>query len=101
VSISKITDYLLSETHAVGKSKAKFFRSFGFDETNVGQFQQDLIRIAQIEPVTEIVETAYGEKYVIDGELETPKSVMIRVRTVWVIETGDTIPRFVTAYPLD
>jgi len=31
----KLVEYLLSETHAVGKSKARFFRGFGFDETNV------------------------------------------------------------------
>ena len=29
----KLTDYLLLETHAVGKSKAKFFRSHGYKTT--------------------------------------------------------------------
>lgn len=101
VSISKITDYLLSETHIVGKSKARFFRSFGFDETNVNQFEQGLIHIAQTESVVEITETRYGKKYVIDGELETPSGAMIHLRTVWIIETGDDIPRLVTAHPLD
>jgi hypothetical protein len=101
VSIGKITDYLLSETHAAGKSKAKFFRSFGFDDTNVSQFQQGLIRIAQTELVIEITETAHGKKFVMDGELETPKGDKIHLRTVWIIETGDSVPRLVTAYPLD
>ncbi len=101
VSMSKITDYLISETHAIGKSKAKFFRSLGFDEENVGRFIQGLIRIAQTESVTDVSETAYGKKYVIDGDLETPKGDMIRLRTVWIIETGDFVPRLVTAYPLD
>jgi hypothetical protein len=101
VSIRKISDYLLSETHIVGKSKARFFRSFDFDETNVDQFQQGLIHIAQTELVSEITETIYGKKYVIDGELETPKGNMIHLRTVWIIETGDDIPKLVTAYPLD
>ncbi len=94
-------DYLLSETHAVGKSKAKFFRSFGFDETNVIQFGQGLIKIAQTKEVTDITETPYGTKYVIDGELETPNSVTIYLRTVWIIETGDNIPRLVTAHLLE
>lgn len=39
IPISKMTGYLLSETHAVGKSKARFFRSLGFDETNVSELQ--------------------------------------------------------------
>ena len=101
VSISKITDYLLSETHIVGRSKARFFRSFGFDETNVSEFVQGLIHIAKTELVSEITETIYGKKYVIDGELETPNDNMIHLRTVWIIETGDDVPKLVTAYPLD
>lgn len=28
IPLLKIKDYLLSETHPIGKSKAKFFRSF-------------------------------------------------------------------------
>ncbi len=92
---------MLSETHIVGKSKARYFRSFGFDETNVSQFEQELIHIAQTELVAEITETIYGKKYVIDGELKTPSGDMIHLRTVWIIETGDDIPKLVTAYPLD
>jgi L-ribulose-5-phosphate 3-epimerase UlaE len=101
VSINKITDYLLSETHAVGKSKAKFFRSFGFNEANISQFEKMLVDIAQTETVVEVTETIYGKKYVLDGQLKTPSGDMIRLRTVWIIETGDDIPRLVTAYPLD
>ncbi len=101
VSQKKITDYLLSETHIVGKSKAKFFRSFGFDETNVSQFEQGLMNIAQTESVGEITETIYGKKYVIDGELKTPNGDMLHLRTVWIIEISDDIPRLVTAHPLD
>lgn len=72
VPIAKITEYLLSEFHAVGKSKAKFFRSVGFHDDNTGEFQQALIRLAQTGAVIDSTETAYGKKYVVDGELETP-----------------------------
>ncbi len=101
VSTGKITDYLLSETHIVGRFKARFLRSFGFNETNVSQFEKGLIDIAQTEPVVEIVETIYGKKYVIDGELETPNGDMMHLRTVWIIETGGDVPRLVTVCPLD
>lgn len=101
VPIEKITEYLLSDSHAVGKSKAKFFRSFGFDETNVNQFEQRLLNIANTGTVSEIKETPFGMKYVVDGALETPSGVIILLRTVWIIETGEEQPRFITAYPLD
>lgn len=68
IPLEKIKDYLLSEAHAVGKSKAKYFRSC-------------------------------GTKYILDGELETSNGVMMRVRTIWIIENDDDTPRFVTAYP--
>lgn len=38
----KLKNYLLSETHATGKFKARFFRNFGFDETNVGLFEKSI-----------------------------------------------------------
>lgn len=101
VPIEKITEYLLSDSHAVGKSKAKFFRSFGFDETNVNQFEQRLLDIAHTGTVSEIKETPFGMKYVIDGALETPRGIIIQLRTVWIVETSENEPRFITAYPLN
>ena len=95
----KLTEYLLSETHAVGKSKAKFFRAFGFDETNVALLEQGLLSIAQTETVAEVVHSPYGTKYIVDGVLETPSGAFVQVRTVWIIEVDDAGPRLVTAYP--
>lgn len=101
IPTSKITAYLLSESHAVGKSKARFFKSLGFDENNIEEFEQRLIKIAQTNEVKEASETPFGIKYVVDGALENPKGVIIRVRTVWIIEADSDKPRFVTAYPLE
>jgi hypothetical protein len=101
IPISKMTGYLLSETHAVGKFKGRFFRSLGFDETNVSELEQGLLNIAQTEAIEETVKAPHGTKYVIDGPLEMPKGVMIRIRTIWIVETGEDRPRFVTAYPLE
>ena len=42
IPVAKLLDYLLSETHPVGKSKAKYFRSLGFNETNIGSLKQGL-----------------------------------------------------------
>ncbi len=95
----KLKDYLLSETHAIGKSKAKFLRAFGFDETNVNVLAQALIAIAQSEEVKEVISSPYGTKYVIEGSLQTPMGRLVQVQTVWVIETEQNMPRFVTAYP--
>ena len=46
VQPEKFTGYLLSETHSVGKSKAKFFRELGFDEEHVVMLEKELLKIA-------------------------------------------------------
>ena len=95
----KLTAYLLSETHAIGRAKAKYFRSFGYTESNPDQLAADLLTIAKSEDVSQEVSSHYGTKYVIDGDILTPVGTAVRLRTIWVIEPNDERPRFVTAYP--
>lgn len=96
---SKLTKYLLSETHAVGKAKAKYFRSLGYTEANADQLADGLLMIAKSKEVSQAVSTPYGTKYIMEGDLFTPIGATVRIRTVWVVESGDKRPRFVTAYP--
>lgn len=100
ISAQKLIEYLLSETHPVGKSKARFFRDIGFDETKASLLERSLTAIAQQENVRESSSSLYGAKYVIEGMLETPSGNFVAVRTVWIIEKNKDIPRFVTAYPV-
>ena len=99
VSSRKLTEYLLSETHAVGRAKAKFFRAFGYDEANSALLEQGLLSIAQNEAVVDVVRTSFGTKYVVEGTLETPSGDRINIRTVWIVEPEGDRPSFVTAYP--
>ena len=96
----KLHDYLLSRTHSVGRLKARFFRALGFNETNVDVLEQRLIAIAHSEDVKDVVSSAHGTKYVVEGSLQTPAGNLVQVRTVWIIDAGQDRPRFVTAYPV-
>ena len=97
---AKLIDYLLSETHSVGKAKAKLLRSVGFDEANVQILKKGLLAIACSQDVVEVITTPHGVKYVIDGDMPTPIGLTIKTRTVWIIDKGQKRPRFVTAYPV-
>lgn len=97
---AKLTGYLLSETHSVGSSKARLLRNVGFNETNVDMLEQRLLAIARSEDIKEVVSSPHGTKYIIEGQLETPTGSSVQLRTVWIIDTGQDHPRFVTAYPL-
>ena len=96
---AKLTGYLLSETHSVGKAKAGFFRLIGFDEARVDTLEQGLLAIARSEEVREVTPSPHGTKYVVEGALETPTGRLVQVRTVWIVELDQDRPRFVTAYP--
>ena len=96
----KLTGYLLSETHEGGRSKAKFFRSVGFNESNVYLLEKSLLEIAKSEELKNIIESVHGIKYVIDGKINTPSTKVVKVRTVWILEPNQKTPRFITTYPV-
>ncbi len=66
----KLSAYLRSETHAVGKAKATFFRALGFHETNAHLLEQGLLTLAHSAPVQDVVPSPHGVKYIIEGVLE-------------------------------
>ena len=96
---AKLTGSLLSETHPVGRAKARYFRAAGFDERNVTDLAAGLLAIARTAMVGEEVASPHGVKYVLDGIMVAPGGGTLRLRTVWIIEPAVDYPRFVTAYP--
>ena len=97
---AKIFDYLLSATHRVGKSKARFFTLLGFDLDSASALVEELLALAQSGEVDEEIPTQFGQKYVLDGTIATPNGKRVTICTVWIIENGQDTPRFVTAHPL-
>ncbi|MCL4455881.1 MAG: hypothetical protein M1406_00510 [Nitrospirae bacterium] len=100
ISSSKLLDYLLSQTHPIGKTKARYLRSAGFNESNVNLLRQSLVNLSQTEEIKEVITSPHGVKYLIEGSIQTPTGTYIKLRTIWIIDSGQDYPRFVTAYPL-
>ncbi|RMF80330.1 MAG: hypothetical protein D6737_08345 [Chloroflexi bacterium] len=100
ISETKMTDYLLSPTHRVGKGKARFFSTFGFSIQEWKHLAQALLRHAAEHDVTYTEDTPFGKRYIIEGKIHTPVGRMPWIRAVWFIDSGQEMPRFVTAYPL-
>jgi hypothetical protein len=99
IPVEKLNDYLLSNTHPVGRLKAKFFNSLGFSSINIGALEQRILGIAYFEEVESVITSPHGTKYIIDGLLQGTIGIQARIRTVWIIDIGEERPRFVTAYP--
>ena len=99
VESTKVLDYLLSGSHPDGRSKAEFFMRFGFRIEEWQEFAAALKSHAATNEVTRIVETAYGTRYSVDGEVETPDGRNPLIRTVWQVDSGHNIPRLIAAHP--
>ena len=100
VNRRKITDYLLSGRHPDGRSKAAFFSGFGFRTTHWRTFAEALRAHGEDGTVTALTQTPYGVRYNVDGVIQTPDGRNPRVRTVWIVASGEDKPRLVTAHPL-
>jgi len=60
-----------------------------------------LRRHAAENEVVKTEQTPFGTRYVVEGPLSTPNGRSVNVRVVWFVEHAETIPRLVTAYPLE
>jgi len=99
ISVEKVTGYLLSLSHPVGRAKAKLFYLHGYRVEDAGVLLRDLMDVAVSGHVVHNETSPYGTKYVVEGRLETPRGSSILVHTVWIIEVDSTTPRLVTVYP--
>jgi hypothetical protein len=72
VPAKKIVNYLLSETHEAGRDKANFFKPFGFTSAAWEILAQALQQHAVQHEITKIEPSPFGNRYVIEGALQTP-----------------------------
>lgn len=99
VERGKVVNYLMNPRHPEGAGKAAFFFSLGFRQEEWHALAEGLLRVAAEGIVAQVVESAHGKKYIVDGPLRTPNNRTVVVRTVWIREPGRHGPRLITAYP--
>jgi hypothetical protein len=100
IAPEKLRDYLLPPIHPIGRYKALFFRTLGYDQTSCQQLETDLRSLASL-PAESLESTEHGTKYAIIGRLAGLNGRVAEIVTVWIILAGEDAPRFVTAYPKD
>lgn len=99
IEVEKVSAYLLSESHPVGRLKAQFFRGLGFRWGNPHALVAALQTLGREGEVVDRIETPFGIKYVVDGTVIGPRG-SANVRTVWHARDEEGAPRLVTAYPV-
>jgi len=63
VESAKVVSYLLSSTHPIGRSKARFFTQFGFREDAPEKLVQALLKHIRTYDVADVEVSSYGLKY--------------------------------------
>jgi len=96
----KVVDYLLSPSHPWGRHKAAFFTAFGFSADRWEELAAALKRHVADHDVLKVEATQFGTRYAVDGIMETASGRLASLRTIWFVDEGDDVPRFVTAYPV-
>ena len=99
ISEAKFKEYLLSEEHPLGRTKAHVLKRFGYTSESWIILAKDLRTLARENDVVLIETSPFGTRFVVDGLLHTPNGRELLLRSVWFIDIYGGIPHFVTAYP--
>jgi len=99
VDAAKVRDYLLSDSHPVGRFKFAFFASLGYTAGNWETLAADLRRHAMDNEAIATERNNYGQKYEVRGRIEGPAERSASLVAVWIVLRGESFPRLVTAFP--
>ena len=99
IAAEKLTGYLLNVSHRRGGPKARLLVSVGYRSDDPQSLDSDLRTQHLSLDVTRTSENAYGFVYEIEGPIRTPSGKTVRFCSVWQVDTGTDVPRFITMYP--
>ncbi len=89
----------LSHAHPVGRFKAAFFASLGYEIDNWQDLDRALRAAAGQAEAEPEERTAYGQKYRVRSRLEGVCGRSAETVSVWIILHDETTPRLVTVLP--
>ena len=98
VAADKIA-YLFNPLHPANQGKAAFFVRFGFSLQHWPTLQTTLRDHPRANLVVRVTSQPFGLKYRVDCSIQSPDGRNPCITSIWMIDHGATVPRFVTAYP--
>ena len=99
VEPAKVRDYLLSASHPVGRFKAAVFFALGYAADDWQVLQNDILSLARTGEGRPGQASQYGQKFEVSGILRGPSGRQATFTTVWLVQAGSGVPRFITAFP--
>lgn len=100
VDIRKLADYCLDPDHPRGRHKARVFKTaLGIQQKDAGWLRSALLEAARSTEATELVSDSYGTRWRVDASVSRQGKQAV-IRSLWMVGTGDDVPRFVTCWIL-
>ena len=100
LDIRKIEDYCLNPSHPRGRHKARVFRqSLGVQQDNAAWLRDTLLEAARSADAQPIAADTWGVQWRLDAVV-TRQGKSAVIRTIWIVRTGESVPRFVTCWVL-
>ena len=99
VPAAKLRDYVLNPAHPQGGPKARVFAAvLGLTRADWQYLRQQLLAGVLAAPATPRGTTPWGQLYEVPLEVHGSSGQVARVRTGWIIRSGDVRPHLTTAY---
>lgn len=100
LDIRKIKDYCLNPVHPRGRHKARVFReALNLQGKDASWLRAVLLEAARSGKAVQVGEDAWGTYWRLDVTVRRQGKTAV-VRTIWIVRTGDSVPRFVTCWVL-
>jgi hypothetical protein len=100
IDTTKLSSYVLSEEHPRGRNKARVFQAaLGLTALDASVLEKALREAATFEAADVERHDAFGDHFRLDFSM-THKGRTARVRSLWTIRKGETVPRLVSAFVL-
>lgn len=100
VDLAKLTDYCLNPDHPRGRHKARVFAArLGLTQSDAERLRHACLRAARTCDASATLSDEYGQRYVIDFQMNGANG-KARVRSAWIVRTGESFPRFTSCYVL-
>jgi hypothetical protein len=100
LDIRKIEDYCLNSSHPRGRHKARVFReALGLLRSDTAWLRDVLLEAARFGEASPIAVNPWGTHWRLDATVRRQGRGAV-VRTIWIVRTGESVPRFVTCWVL-
>jgi hypothetical protein len=88
----------LNPTHSEGKHKARVLAAMlGYTTSDAEKLREIILAAVSHHEAVEGARDEHGARYSVDFETQGKQDVVL-IRTAWIIDTGETIPRLVSCY---